>query len=343
MEVGPLSVSIDDIEDINMYVICVDAMGGDREPEVVLQGIELALSKFDDIEVLVAGDANIVVPFAQKHERARALVSKSSISMDEHATDSFRKKRDSSVVMGLQAVKHGEAQAFFSAGNTGAIFTAASFILGRLKGIQRPCLASFLPGLLDHETIVLDLGANADCKPSMMLGFAHLGSAYSSYYFKKPHIKLGLLSNGGEDIKGNAMTLETHKLLRESSLNFQGNAEGTDLLLGDFDCIVMDGFTGNCCLKTLEGTAKFIAKKIKEATGSTRAALGALMLKPTLQKVADSLSGDVHGGAVLLGVKAPVFIGHGSTSPVAVMNGIRVSREALEGGMISALKEGISE
>ncbi len=324
-----------------MYVICVDAMGGDRDPEVVLKGIELALAKYDDIEILVAGNEEIVVPFANKHDRVVPLISKSSISMDDHAADSFRKKRDSSVVMGLQAVKRGDAQAFFSAGNTGAIFTAASFILGRLKGIQRPCLASFLPGLLDHETIVLDLGANADCKPSMMLGFARLGSAYSSYYFKKPSVKLGLLSNGSEDIKGNALTLETHELLRNSDLNFQGNAEGVDLLLGDFDCIVTDGFTGNCCLKTLEGTAKFIAKKIKEETNNPRAALGAFMLKPTLQNIADSLSGDVHGGAVLLGVKAPVFIGHGSTSPQAVMNGIRVSREALEGNMISALKDAI--
>ncbi len=326
-----------------MYVICVDAMGGDREPEVVLQGIELALSKYNDIKVLVAGDEDVVVPFAAKHERVDALVSTSCITMDDHATDSFRKKRDSSVVMGLQAVKHGEAQAFFSAGNTGAIFTAASFILGRIKGIQRPCLASFLPGLLDHETIVLDLGANADCKPSMMLGFARLGSAYAAHYFKKDNVKLGLLSNGSEDIKGNAMTLETHQLLRESNLNFQGNAEGSDMLLGNFDCIVMDGFTGNCCLKTLEGTAKFIAKKIKEAAKSPRAALGALLLKPSLQKIGDSLSGDIHGGAVLLGVKAPVFIGHGSTSPLAVMNGIRVSREALESNMIDALKAGIQE
>ncbi len=324
-----------------MYVICVDAMGGDRKPEVVLQGIELALDKYDDIEILVAGNEEVVVPFANKHERVEPLISTSCITMDDHAADSFRTKRDSSIVLGLQAVKHGEAQAFFSAGNTGAIFTAASFILGRLKGIQRPCLATFLPGLVDHETIVLDLGANADCKPSMMLGFARLGNAYARYYFKKNNIKLGLLSNGSEDIKGNALTLETHQLLRDSDLNFVGNAEGTDLLLGNFDCVVMDGFTGNCCLKTLEGTAKFIAKKIKEATGSPRAALGALMLKPTLQKIGDSLSGDAHGGAVLLGVKSPVFIGHGSTSPLAVMNGIRVCREALENDMIPALSEGV--
>ncbi len=326
-----------------MNVVCVDVMGGDREPEVVLQGIELALNKYDDIEVLAVGNEEIVVPFADKHERVKPLVSHSVITMDDHAADSFRTKRDSSIVMGLQAVKHGDAQAFFSAGNTGAVFTAASFILGRLKGIQRPCLATFLPGLIDHETIVLDLGANADCKPSMMLGFAQLGNAYSKYYFKKDTIKLGLLSNGSEDIKGNALTLETHELLRQSNLNFVGNAEGTDLLLGDFDCVVMDGFTGNCCLKTLEGTAKFIAKKIKEATGAPRAAVGALMLKPTLQKIGDSLSGDSHGGAALLGVKAPVFIGHGSTSPQAVMNGIRVCHEALEGHMIESIKEGIQE
>ncbi len=326
-----------------MYVVCVDAMGGDREPEVVLEGIELALNKYDDIEIVVAGNEEVVVPFAQKHERVKPLVSQSVITMEDHAADSFRTKSDSSIVMGLKAVKNSEAQAFFSAGNTGAIFTAASFILGRLKGIQRPCLSTFLPGLKDHETIVLDLGANADCKPSMMLGFARLGTAFSKYHFKKDNIKLGLLSNGSEDIKGNALTLETHKLLRESDLNFVGNAEGTDLLLGDFDCIVMDGFTGNCCLKTLEGTAKFIAMKIKEAIGSPRVGVGALMLKPTLMNIGNMLSGDEYGGAALLGVKAPVFIGHGKTSPQAVMNGIRVCREALEGNMIDALKEGISE
>ena len=324
-----------------MVRVCVDAMGGDEPPEVVLEGIGKALDDHEDLEVLVAGDAGVVEPFCAGRARAKALVTTEAIGMDEHPADAIRTKRDSSIVRGCEAIRAGEADAFFSAGNTGAVLAAATLKVGRIHGITRPALMTPIPGLAGHRTVTLDLGANADCKPEMLVQFAQMGSAFAHTVMGVEHPRCALMSNGTEATKGSAQVLEFHALLEEHNgegYDFAGNCEGVDLLLGSYDVIVADGFTGNVALKTLEGTAKYMVKRIKEAVAkSPRAALGAWLLKPALSEVARDLSGDETGGAVLLGCKAPVFIGHGATSASAVYHGILAAKRAVEGGLVERI------
>ncbi|KXB62475.1 phosphate acyltransferase PlsX [Olsenella sp. DNF00959] len=319
-----------------MTTICVDAMGGDEEPRVVLEGIGKALEADGDLSVLVVGDEDVVVPFAASHERVRALVSTEVIGMDEHPADAVRAKRDSSIVRGCASVRAGGADGFFSAGSTGAIFAAATLHIGRVKGIKRPSIASSLPGMTGRETVLTDMGANADARPDMLVQFAQMGRAYARVALGVAEPTVALLSNGSEDTKGSEAVLAAHKALAEAGPDwFRGNCEGTDVLAGRYDVIVTDGFTGNVALKSLEGTAKFILSEVKRSVASSgRSKLGALLLKPALKAVAASLSGDEKGGAVLLGVKAPVLIGHGATSADAVMNGTLACARAVRAGLV---------
>ena len=321
-----------------MPTICVDVMGSDCEPKVLLDGVAAALEKDPTLEVLVAGNEDVVVPFAEAHDRAKALVTTEVIGMAEHPANAVRQKKDSSIVRAAAAVRSGEADGLFSAGSTGAVLTAATFGIGRIKGIKRPALSLPLPGLGDHRTVYLDMGANADVKPEVMIQFAQMGRAYASVVCGVENPKVGLLCNGSEETKGSEMALAYHAALAEGNCGFAGNAEGTDILGDRFDVIVADGFTGNVALKTLEGTAKFILKKMKESVKSSkRAAIGALLLKPVLKALAADLSGDRYGGAILLGLKAPVIKGHGATSSEAVMNGTLACAEAVRGKLVDKI------
>ena len=320
-----------------MVTICVDAMGGDENPEVVCKGIAQALEADNDLTVLVAGNEEVVVPFCENTERAIPLVTTEVIAMDEHPAEAVRKKKDSSIVRACAAVREGKAQGFFSAGSTGAIFAAATMGVGRIKGIKRPCLAMPLPGLNGHQTVFLDLGANADVRPEMIVQFAQMGAAYAAVTLGVQNPKIGLLSNGEEDTKGSEMALAYHQALAEADCGFAGNAEGTDVLLGGFDVIVTDGFTGNIALKTLEGTAK------ASIAHSLLGKIGALLLKPALKDIQGMLSGDEHGGAVLVGLKAPVLIGHGATSAQAVASGTLACARAVRGGLVDKIAERLAE
>lgn len=358
-----------------MITICVDAMGGDCDPRVVLQGVEAALAKREDLSVLLTGNADIVVPFAADHDRVRALATTQVIAMDEHPAEAIRAKKDSSIVRGCEACAQGEAQGFFSAGSTGAIFAAATLYTGRIRGIKRPAIATGVPGITGRRTVVLDLGANADVRPEMLVQFAQMGRAFSRTTLGVSNPKVALLNNGEERTKGSegalaafaaleqaaggvakkSTVLESNQQLQtngKTSISqdetntvaswFCGNCEGTDILAGVYDVIVTDGFTGNIALKTLEGTAKYIMAAVKQQVAvSRRAAAGALLLKPALKEVAASLSGDEYGGACLLGVKAPVFIGHGSTSVEAIMHGTLVAAEAVEQNLIEKIAQEI--
>ena len=327
-----------------MITICVDAMGGDEKPEVVCEGIALALDADPDLSVLVAGNEEIVVPFCEKTERAIPLVTTEVIGMAEHPADAVRKKKDSSIVRGCAAVRANDAQGFFSAGSTGAIFAAATMGVGRIRGIKRPCLAMPMPGLEGHQTVFMDLGANADVRPEMIVQFAQMGAAYSQVTLGVSNPRVGLLSNGEEETKGSEMALAFHEALANADCGFAGNAEGTDILLGNFDVIVTDGFTGNVALKTLEGTAKFILKSLKAAIAhSTRGKIGALLLKPVLKDVQAMLSGDDYGGAILLGLKAPVLIGHGATSAQAVASGTAACAAAVRGHLVDKVADTLKE
>ena len=327
-----------------MITVCVDAMGGDESPQVVCAGIAKALAADADLQVLVAGNEDVVVPFCEKTERAIPLVTTEVIAMDEHPAQAVRSKKDSSIVRGCAAVRKGDAQGFFSAGSTGAIFAAATMGVGRTRGIRRPALAGVLPGLDGHHTVFLDLGANADVKPEMIVQFAQMGAAYARVVLGIENPRVGLLSNGEEETKGSEMALAFHAALAEADCGFVGNAEGTDILMGDFDVIVADGFTGNVALKTLEGTAKYMLATIKAAVAkSKRLKVGAGLLKPALKAVKADLSGDEYGGAILLGLKAPVLVGHGATSEAAVAAGTAACAAAIRGGLTQKVADMLNE
>jgi glycerol-3-phosphate acyltransferase PlsX len=201
-----------------------------------------------------------------------------------------------------------------------------------------------MPGIGGHKTVFMDLGANADVRPEMIVQFAQMGAAYARVTLGVEDPKVGLLSNGEEETKGSEMALAFHQALKDADCGFAGNAEGTDILLGDFDVIVTDGFTGNIALKTLEGTAKFILLALKDAIAtSARGKAGALLLKPALKDVQRMLSGDDYGGAILLGLKAPVLIGHGATSVQAVAAGTAACAAAIRGGLVDKVSQTLAE
>lgn len=321
--------------------VCVDAMGGDCEPEAVLEGIHKALQKDNDLSVLVAGDKEHIESFCAQHERASALFTTQSIAMDEHPAQAVREKRDSSIVQGCKAVKESRAQGFFSAGSTGAVMAAATLNIGRIKTVKRPFLAAIIQTLDQHNICLCDLGANADVRPENIVVQARAASVYSHLTLGIENPSVALLSNGTEDTKGSEMAQSYFKALSQAQgINFKGNCEGNDILLNSYDVIVTDGFTGNVALKSIEGSVKFIAKALMDgAKHSVTAAAGALLIKKTFKQIASELSGDKHGGAVLLGCKAPVVIGHGATSPEAVMHGTLACAHAIR----TQLSEKIAE
>lgn len=321
--------------------VCVDAMGGDEPPSVVLEGVALALEADEHLEVIITGSDEVVTPFAQSHDRCRAVVCTQSIAMDEHPVEAIRTKRDSSIVVGCQQVKRGEAQAFFSAGSTGACMAAATLTIGRIKGIDRPALTLVLPGVT--PTVFLDVGANADTKASNIVQYAHMGAAYSRIVVGKDNPRVGLLNIGSEDTKGSMYAQECFAALKEQVPEFVGNAEGTDILGDAFDVIVTDGFTGNVALKTIEGSLKRFMALFKDVlTSSARTKMAALMLKPSLHNLKNSLGGDATGGAVLLGIKGVVLIGHGATSPQAVKNGTLAAARAVRDGLVDSIASRVS-
>ena len=323
-----------------MTTICVDVMGADKEPAVLLEGVAQALEDDSDLEVLVAGDASVVEPFASAHSRARALVTTQVILMSEHPANAVRQKKDASIVRAAAAVHAGEADGLFSAGSTGAVLTAATFGVGRLKGIKRPALSLPFPGISGKPTVFLDMGANADVKPDVLVQFAHMGRAYSSAVLGVKDPRVGLLCNGSEDTKGSEMALAYHAALEAGNCGFAGNAEGTDLLAGTFDVIVADGFTGNVALKSIEGTGKFVIKRLKAAMeASLTNKIGMALLAKSLKSIAAEMSGDEYGGAILLGLRAPVVKGHGATSAQAVRMGTLAAARAARSGLCEKIAE----
>ena len=323
-----------------MTTICVDVMGADKEPEVLLEGVAQALADDPELEVLVAGAAEVVEPCAAAHERARALVTTEVITMSEHPASAVRQKKDASIVRAAAAVRAGEADGLFSAGSTGAVLTAATFGVGRIKGVKRPALSLPFPGVSGKPTVFLDMGANADVKPDVLVQFAHMGRAYSRAVLGVAEPRVGLLCNGSEDTKGSEMALAYHAALEAGDCGFAGNAEGTDLLAGTFDVIVADGFTGNVALKSIEGTGKFVIKRLKAAMeASLSNKIGMALLAKSLKSLAAEMSGDEYGGAILLGLRAPVVKGHGATSAQAVRKGTLAAAAAVRAGLCEKIAD----
>lgn len=307
--------------------IAVDALGGDNAPGVVLDGVEQALAADEDLTVILCGPDEVVSPFVAAHDRCVAQATTEAISMGEHPAQAVRKKKDSSIVVGCRLVKEEAAQGFFSAGSTGACLAAATLVMGRAKGIARPALATVIPSPV-RPVVMCDVGANADCKPEYLVQFGRMGSVYAQKMLGIEQPRAALLNIGEEEEKGSQFAQEAHKLMREKLPNFAGNAEGGDVLAANFDVFVCDGFTGNVCLKTIEGTSKVLFKTLKDIMmKSAVTKLGALALKGGLADLKRQVSADTYGGAPLLGVKGACIVGHGSSNATAVKNGVLTSAQ----------------
>jgi phosphate acyltransferase len=324
--------------------IVVDAMGGDNAPQEIVAGALMAAGGLG-VELILVGRLDAIRGELQGTTEIpglRIVEANDVIGMDEHATDSVRGKPDASINVGLRLVKAGEADAFVTAGNTGASMAAALLTLGRVRGIGRPALATVFPtGEGDTLTILLDVGANADCRPIHLVQFAHMGSAYMQRMFGVTEPRVGLLSIGEEDTKGNELTVEVNQALRAGGgLNFIGNIEGKDITRGVADVVVMDGFTGNVVLKTAEGMAEMMfgaLRKAVELTPWNRAA--GLILMSELRKVKRRLDYTEYGGAQLLGVDGVTVIGHGRSNARAVFSAIRAARDAVNNGVMDVMRD----
>ena len=323
--------------------VVVDAVGGDFSPAEVLSGVALALAGDAALRVILTGPADVVEPFASSAgDRVVAVPTTQVIEMDEHPATAVRTKKDSSIVVGCRLVKEGKADAFFSAGSTGAAMAAATLVMGRIKGVLRPAIATVLPAA-GSPTVLLDVGANADCKPEHLVQFALMGAAYASTVLGVVGPRVALLNIGEEPTKGSQLAIEAHGLMSEQVPGFIGNVEGRDVIAGSADVIVTDGFTGNVTLKLLEGTSKILMGQVKEAmTSSVINMAAASVIKPSLQRLKDRLDPDTYGGAPLLGVAGVCIIGHGSSKSKAVSNAIRVAAQAGRGGLTEQIAGAVS-
>ncbi len=312
--------------------IVVDGMGSEKAPQPEIHGAIAACRQFD-LRVLLVGPEDQLRPpleSALAGERLPIEIVHASqwIGMDEKAALAVRSKRDSSMRVGLKLVREGRAAGFFTAGNTGAAMATAKMVLGMLANIDRPALATIVPTSNGNPSLLLDVGANVDSDPEHLLQFAVMGNLYAQNVLKIAHPRVGLLSIGEEDSKGNAQTRATFPLLRASSLNFMGNVEGRDLFNGRADVIVCDGFVGNVALKTSEGLVKLVSSSLKESLRSTvTSQIGALLSLKAFKSFKKRLDHTEYGGAPLLGVRGVCIVGHGSSNEKAILNGIRVTAE----------------
>jgi len=326
--------------------IVLDAMGGDHAPQLVVEGGVMAAREYG-IEVVLVGPQEVVEAELAKHDTAGLSLpvvhASEVIEMTDEPSVAARKKRDSSMVVGMNLLKSGEADAFTTAGNSGGALAAALFRLGRIKGIKRPALSTVFPtrkGLC----FISDIGANTDCRPVYLLQFGIMGSAYAERVLGIPNPRVGIVSNGEEEGKGNILVKEAFKLLKESDLNFIGNVEGKDIPAGLADVVVTDGFSGNIVIKLSEGVATLLMGVMEEEIKKRPVAmLGALLARSALREVKSRLDYSEYAGAPLLGVDGVVIVGHGRSNAKAIKNMVRVGKEAVEKGMLEAIKEGIAE
>jgi len=329
----------------NKYPIIVDAMGGDFAPVEVIKGALKAGSEYDAHVILVGNTARIrEAADSQGLDISHLDIAASTqeVGMDESPSDVLKNKKESSIYIGSQLVGQGKGSAFLSAGNTGAVMACSLFNIKRIKGVFRPAIAAVIP-LADSKFVLIDAGANADCKPAYLAQFALMGKVYSENILGVADPKIGIVNIGEEEKKGNELAVEAHKILKDmEGLNFMGNIEGREIFEGHADVVVADGFTGNVILKTIEGLAKMFFGEIKSVlTSSLTSKIAALTLKKSLRNMKNKFDSETYGGAQLLGLNAPVIISHGSSKAKAVSNAIRVGQESLNTDLVEKIKEEI--
>ncbi|MDP2938234.1 MAG: phosphate acyltransferase PlsX [Candidatus Omnitrophota bacterium] len=324
--------------------IIVDAMGGDHAPRVVIEGA-IAAAKEYNIQINLVGDEekvkSLLGKFGYKGDDISVYPASEVIGMSEPAATSVRKKRNSSIVVGLSLVKEGRGDAFFSAGNTGAVVYAATLGLGLLPGIERPGISIVVP-TLKGISLIVDVGANIDAKPLHLFQYGIMANAYFHYILNRPNPKIGLLNIGEEESKGTDVVKETRELFEKSNLNFIGNVEGKDLFSGKSDIVVCDGFVGNVALKVTESVVETMQVFLKKhLLSNPLGKLGLLFLKPSLMRFKKELDYSEYGGAPLLGVNGVVIIGHGRSNAKAIKNAIRVAKEEVERKFTEKILEAI--
>jgi phosphate acyltransferase len=324
--------------------IVLDAMGSDRYPLPEVEAAVAGARLFQE-EIILVGNEDIVKPALDKVNPGnlpiRLVHAPDILEMGDKPVDSARKHPLNSMAVGLDLVKKGEAQAFVSAGNTGGVMFNALRVLGRIKGVQRPALTALFPVRGGH-CVVLDIGANADCRPEFLLQFAIMGSIYAQKVLNKPSPRVGLLSNGEESGKGNQLIKDTYHLLEEAGLNYIGNVEGKELFGGEADVVVTDGFTGNILLKSSESVAKLITDVLKEELMSSfQTKIGGLLAKPAFGKIKKMMDPGEIGAAPLLGIDGLTFVGHGRSDARAMLSALGVAHTSIQSNLLEALRTGI--
>ncbi len=332
-----------------MTCIVVDAMGSDDYPVPDVTGSVMAARDYG-IEIILVGDEARVRPILAAQAAGALPIqirhAPEMLTMEDKgealALKARHREAKNSMALGLDLVKSGQADAFVTAGNTGAAMVTALFRLGRLRGVDRPAVAPIFP-TSTGSCVVLDVGANPDCKPENLLQFAIMGSVYAEKVRGVRHPKVGLISNGEEEGKGNELVRAAAPLLRNSGLNYYGNVEGKEVIGGKVDVAVADGFVGNVMLKTAEAVGKLILDQVRKSIqeGGPLAMLGGLLVKPALGRIKQLLDPSEQGAAVLLGVNGLVFIGHGRSDALAIKSAVRLARDAAEADVLGAMRSAI--
>lgn len=323
--------------------IAIDAMGGDRAPGEIVAGALRARSELG-VEILLVGDPQqieAVLPPKTNMAQIEIVPSEGAIAMEEEPLSAIRRKPKASINVSMDLVKKGRADAVFSAGHSGAAMAAALLRLGRLPGIDRPAIGAMFPTIVaSKQVLILDVGANVDCRPKFLEQFAVMGSVYSQFVLGVDVPKVGLLNIGEEDCKGNDASVRANQLLRENkNIAFVGNAEGRDVLSGDFDVIVCDGFVGNVLLKFAEAIGEVMLQIIREELPQgLRGQIGTAILKPNLRTIKQRMDHAEHGGALLLGVDGICIIGHGSSQAPSIFNAIRMAKEAVDNQVLQRIQ-----
>lgn len=326
--------------------IVVDAMGCDNHPVADVGGAVLAARRWPEDEYLLVGDKDLVESELAKHAtsglKLRVVHAAQQITMTDKASEVLKSKPQSSMHVGLQLLRDGEGDAIVSAGNTGALLAISILgVLRRIKGVKRPAIAPLVP-IPNGNFLILDMGANADCRPEHLVQFAIMGSVYSERVLGVDNPRVALLSNGEEEGKGNDLVRESARLLAGSALNYIGNAEPKELLQGYADVAVADGFTANVTLKMLEAGLSMMNGLIRdEIRGGVITTLGGLLARPAFKRLGQRFSAEAVGGAPLLGVEGVVITAHGRSNDRAMMNAVRQARQAVESGMLDAIREGL--
>ena len=325
--------------------IVLDAMGSDKYPDPEIQAAVNAVQQFGD-DILLVGNEELLKPKLELlggSAKVKIIHAPEVLEMTDKPARSARGKAQNSMAVGMDLLKSGEGDAFVTAGNTGGAMANGLFRLGRIRGVKRPALTGILP-VQGGYCVVLDIGANADCKPEYLVQFAVVGSLYAEKIRNIKNPRVGLMSNGEEAGKGNELVKATYNLLQGSGVNFIGNVESKEVFGGHVDVVVMDGFTGNVFLKTSEAVAKFMTTVLKEKlTSGVRTTLGAALAKPAFDQLRQVMDPGEIGAVPLLGIDGLVFVGHGRSDAHALVNAIRAARSAVEANLVEAVTIGIQQ